>query len=376
MSNWAPHLYREEGERNGCDPQLLDALVKEGSRLAELGIPVVFTLNHLATICGVRFGFLHQVVAREIDPYRIFNLRKRSGGYRQITVPASQLLAVQRWIHQNILLSQSAHPISAAYGAGCTPLSNAQRHIGAKCLVKIDLERFFESISERQVYHAFVGIGYPPLLAFEFTRICTRASERARHYRSRRWKSMDKWDISDYSHQFVGHLPQGAPTSPILANLACSRLDQILHEIAVHGGYIVSRYADDIVFSSRTFNRNSAVALIAEVDTHLRQFGFRRNATKTHIVSPGARKLVTGLLIDRDKPALTKVFRDRLRSHLYYAKEHGPAEHCRRRKFKSLLGFRNFLRGLISYSVQVDPAFGAKCQEKFDEIPWGLLSDI
>jgi RNA-directed DNA polymerase len=185
MTSWTPHLFREAAKSQGVPTGAIQTLVDEGARLCANGIPVIFTLGHLAVICDVSYLYLRDVIARRFDPYRVFKIAKRSGGYRQITVPEASLMRVQKWIHQNILLRTAVGPVSTAYSPGSGPVSNAAQHCGCRWLVKVDVRRFFESISERQVYRVFRLIGYPALLSFELTRLCTRFSsgESKRHQR-------------------------------------------------------------------------------------------------------------------------------------------------------------------------------------------------
>jgi RNA-directed DNA polymerase len=285
-----------------------------------------------------------------------------------ITVPEAKLLRVQRWIHQQVLLPQQYNRVSTAFATGCDPISNAAIHCEARWLVKIDITNFFESISERQVYYAFCGLGYPRLLSFQLTRLCTRVAPGSKKYERARWQGPTGYKI--FPHRFVGHLPQGAPTSPLLANLVCAGLDNSLAELAARYNCMVSRYADDVVFSGTDLGREPAIKLIAEVSAAFGKLGFDRNRRKTHIVSPGARKIVTGLLVDSRRPRLTRAFRDRLRLHLYHAATKGIPEHCLRRKFRSIIGFREHLNGLITYAENVDVLFGARCREQFRRLNW------
>ena len=189
MSNWAPHSFRATATAKGVPPEAIQKLVEEGERLRLKGLPVVFTLGHLAAICDVPYKFLRDIVSREFDPYKVFNIRKRSGGYRQITVPEAALMRVQRWIHQNILIVATVSPISTAYAARTGPVKNAEQHRSCRWLVKVDVKSFFESISERQVYKVFRALGYPALLSFELTRLCTRFPSGESKRSQRRWRT-------------------------------------------------------------------------------------------------------------------------------------------------------------------------------------------
>ncbi|MGC3958422.1 MAG: reverse transcriptase family protein [Verrucomicrobiota bacterium] len=374
MSDWTPHSFKAAATAKGVAPDALQKLIEEGERLRLKGVPVVFTLGHLAAICNVPYKYLRDIVSRKFDPYKVFNIRKRSGGYRQITVPEVTLMRVQTWIHENILAVAKVSPISTAYSEGSSPFKNAEQHSRCRWLVKVDVKSFFESISERQVYKVFRSIGYPPLLSFELTRLCTRFPGGESKRDQRRWRSNSRpYAIQPYMTQVVGHLPQGAPTSPMLANLVCAELDSRLAELATKHGGVITRYADDIVFSAMDFDRTRAKSLVKEITAALTSLGLRRNETKTHVVPPSARRVVTGLLVDSGAPRLTKAFRDKLRMHLFHARTKGIRVHCERRKFRSLIGFREHVRGLIAYAAQVDEQFAAERRAEFEALPWGIL---
>lgn len=369
MSSWAPHTFRTRALAKGCDREFIAALAAEGNTLRSRGVPVVFTLFHLAEMTNTSFRFLERIANRTIEPYRVFNLKKRGPGtgYRQIAIPDNQLACVQRWIHDEILTKGGVHHASTAFSRGCDPLKNATVHSGARWLVKMDITDFFEAVSERQVYRVFRSFGYRPLMAYHFARLCTRLAERSRKYTKRRWHT---------GPTRIGHLPQGAPTSPLLANLVCSDLDAQLASLAGNYGCTYTRYADDIVFSTHEFCRERASRLIAEASRALGDRGFTRNRRKTHVCPPGARKIVTGLLVDHESPRLNREFREQILLHLYHVKRWGLADHCMRRGFRSLVGFRAHLHGLITYAEHIESGFGAKCRAKFDALDWGDLSSI
>lgn len=236
----------------------------------------------------------------------------------------------------------------------------------------MDLTNFFGSISEIQVYHVFLGIGYSPLVSFELARLTTCLTRSYSRYSLPQWRSRNlDMVISDYSHPLIGHLPQGAPTSPMLSNLVMRAHDAEIKIIADAFGLTYSRYSDDITFSTRNeFSRHRSKLLIKEIQSILVNSGFRINNRKTVVVPPGARKVVLGLNVDSSTPRLPKDYRSNLRQHLYYLNRLGPVVHRDRRDFDSILGMKHHIRGLIDFASMVDSVFGKEMQRKFDHVSW------
>ena len=92
MEAWsAHHLFKK------ATAQLNDSVALDLSRYAQClrnqGLPVIFTLGHLAKITGIDHRFLHATVNREREAanYRMFAIRKRSGGKRFIHAVSSTL---------------------------------------------------------------------------------------------------------------------------------------------------------------------------------------------------------------------------------------------------------------------------------------------
>ena len=204
-------------------------------------------------------------------------------------------------------------------------------------------------------------MGYPPKLSFELARITTIVTPQSIQYGQKRWKNEDV---------FIGYLPQGFPTSPLLANKVCYHLDELLSQIAKDHRCSYTRYSDDIVFSTNFCNRNVAKIIIKRTNNVLASFGFRPNHRKTSIVPPGARKIVTGLVVNTDEPKLKRELKDQIRSHLYYAKKYGITNHCKKVGFNSLVGFKNHLEGLINYAKSIDKNLGNKYLNEFNKINW------
>lgn len=372
MTRWNPNLYLKEGQSKGFSADYLGKLTGAGSELYSSSVPVVFTLAHLANVSDTLYVDLQSIVSRSASaqdyPYKNFSIKKRSGGVRWISIPVPPLMAVQKWILKNILSSIEPHVAARAFYAGRMVLSHASLHCSASWILKVDIENFFSNISEGQIYSLFRGLNYPKLLAFQMARLCTRATP---HRKGKRWRvSWKSYPISQYGSRYVGSLPQGAPTSPALSNLVCRSMDEQLGALADENSAVYSRYADDICFSFAGGTRDSLYKVKREISKILWGSGFRENLRKTKIIPPGDRKVVTGLVINGVEPTIPKEVRDGIKMHLYYAAKYGIPEHCRKRGFRSVIGFRNHLHGLITYVDSISPVYGARFMEKFEALPW------
>lgn len=339
----------------------------------------LFTLGHLADQTRVDVRLLRKIVERRDKfAYRSFLLKKNGSnrGFRTISVPRSELKVVQRWISDQILAHQTRHTASTAYSPGSRLVEAVKPHLECRWLIKIDLIAFFDSVSERRVYQVFLKIGYQPLVAFELTRLCTRLS-RETQWRSRpRWKNENASrysSIGTYRNIRVGHLPQGAPTSPMLSNLVMRGFDDAMTELAQVRGFLYTRYADDIALSTRLQSSRAACeSLIVEVYRLIGRFGLAPNLSKTKLAPPNGRKMLLGLLVDGPSPHLPKDFRRDLSQHIHYIKKFGANEHAKRRDFDSVSGMRNFLMGLAYFARQVDRIYGSAAIAELKSIDWPI----
>ena len=218
------------------------------------------------------------------------------------------------------------------------------------------------------------SLGYEPLLSFELARLTTCTASSHLRYRYQEWKNYGRHSkIEQYKDARIGHLPQGASTSPMLSNLIMREVDEKISSISGHAGLTFTRYSDDMTFSTRQcFDRRRAARIVDRVSTTLRPLGLWLNTKKTVIVPPGARKVVLGLLVDGDKPNLTRDFRGNLRQHLYYLKKYGPVEHMNRRGFETVFGMKNHIRGHVDFARMVDKSFGPRMLALFNEVDWPL----
>lgn len=370
--------YKKQAEKAGVSQEIVRRVLqyKDAITTGE----VLLTLGHLCFFVDVEYNYLRKIIARKHDPYRSFTIKKRSGGTRNISVPEPRLLKTQKWIADNILKVQQIHPNCKSYHPKCKIFDCASVHTNAQWLVKVDIKNFFESIHEVDIYDLFFSWGYPPLVSFELARICTRVTEH-KNLEDSRWvrKNKKEYKIKSYENQLYGCLPQGAPTSPFISNLILKDADEILTHMSDSLGFSYTRYADDLSFSSddKKITRKHCLDLVRRVEAILSRHDLSINETKLSICPPGARKVVLGLLVDGDHPKLTRTFKSRIKNHIRNIEKHGAKAHSEHLSFDSTIGMLRHVRGLLSYSVQIEQDFGEHWRDRFFKaLPIDLLESI
>ncbi|MBL0065534.1 MAG: RNA-directed DNA polymerase [Bacteroidetes bacterium] len=117
-------------------------------------------------------------------------------------------------------------------------------------------------------------------------------------------------------------LPQGAPTSPVITNIVCQRLDYLLSGVAKRFGLKYSRYADDITFSSMHNVYQPESEFLKEMHRIIAEQNFHIKESKTRLQKDGYRKEVTGLLVN-EKANVQQRYIKQLRMWLYYWERYG-----------------------------------------------------
>lgn len=340
-------------------------------RLREQKLPVIFSLAHLSQITSVSYSLLHESVNRKREKanYTLFSINKRSGGKRYIHAVNGELINVHKFINECILENIPHHISSYAFHSDGGIKKCADMHAGCRWLFQFDLKDFFTSINEIDVYKVFLAAGYRSLLAFEMARLCTTLhlpktleeylqpprTHCGLHYYDNIEHSTPITVMPYHLQSKLGVLPQGAPTSPKLSNLVAAGLDVELHQYAKENGLVYTRYADDLALSAFELPAKKRVGqILFEVGSIIRRNGFTQNQTKTHISSPGSRKSVVGLLVDREYPRISKAMLKRIDRNIYSIEKFGPVLSASHDSFESTLGYINHVSGLLSYLKDVD----------------------
>jgi hypothetical protein len=303
--------------------------------------------------------------------YRYSWLRKPAGGARLIEEPKPLLKHVQRVILREVINRIPAHEAAHGFRRGRSAVTYAAAHAGSQLVIHLDLEDFFGTVGAGRIYGIFRTCGYPEPVAHLLTALVTNSMPH-RLWGLRPDPPSGPLAGSDFrlgQHLRHPHLPQGAPTSPALANLAAFRLDRRLAGLAAAAGVRYGRYADDLAFSSHnsdsSVGRGRAERLAQAVEAVVLEEGFRVNPFKTFFQRAGQRQLLAGVVIN-ERPNVRRRDYDNLKAILHNCARHGPATENRS-------GHPNFpahLRGRISHVGQLNPQRGDRLLELYHQINW------
>lgn len=161
------------------------------------------------------------------------------------------------------------------------------------------------------------------------------------------------------------HLPQGAPTSPALANLCALHLDRRVDELAKSAGGQYTRYADDLAISGGEGIRRTVARLSMLVTQIAVEEGFDVNHRKTRFMHRSHRQLLTGIVLN-EKPNVRREHFDRLKATLTNCVRLGPTSQNR----DSVRDFQAHLSGRVAHVASLNAPRGKKLREIFQQIDW------
>jgi len=294
--------------------------------------------------------------------YRV--LAKLSGSIRLIEAPKPRLKELQRQILALILDEIPLHSAVHGFRKGRSIKTFIAPHVSQRVVLRMDLRDFFPSISGARIQTFFRTVGYPESVADLLGGICTNAVPRSA------WREpaldADPTQLREarvlYSRP---HLPQGAPTSPALANLCGYRVDCRLAGLAKSAGAEYTRYADDLAFSGgEAFER-----CVDRFSTHaaaiLREEGFTVHHRKTRIMRQGVRQHLAGLVANQ-RVNVMRVDFDRLKATLTNCVRRGQDSQNR----NAHSNFRSHLDGRVGFVEMINPAKGERLRSLFERIEW------
>ena len=292
----------------------------------------------LLTYLGISFLEFKKIRWYRGRMYQYFSISKSPNKFRFISTPDHRLKMLQRKISDK--LSRIYKPRNPVHGfiADRSVKTNALSHIRRRFVLNIDIKEFFPEITEKRVKGLLNSLGINSHVVDIITTICCNN----------------------------GHLPQGAPSSPVLSNMICFRLDKQLMAIAKKTRCIYTRYADDITFSSHQppialfkatlppSGRFSPDLLAPEFHDAFTRNGFVINPDKMHYADRYSRRIVTGLKVNELLNVDRRYVRN-IRAAIHSVEKLGVvrAEQKFREKHGGCSGLAAHLQGKIAFLIHI-----------------------
>ena len=340
-------------------------------------LPSIATPNDLASFLDLapnQLDWFADCQSREGDdpdePLRHYRYRwvgKPSGSFRLIEAPKPRLKQLQRKLLDTILRPIPPHDAAHGFRPGRSVTTFVTPHVGRTIVLKMDLRDFFVSINSARITALYLTAGYPEAVARLLTGLCTNTVPHSVWHppdlepdlarSTATWRARRQYQEP--------HLPQGAPTSPSLANLAAYRLDARLAGLSHSAEANYTRYADDLVFSGG----ESFARTIARFPTHVAAIaldeGFHVQHRKTRVMRQGVRQRAAGVVINQ-KINITRDDYDTLKAILWNCLRLGPQSQNR----DDVDDFQAHLTGRVAHVARLNPQRGERLSRLFERIVW------
>lgn len=314
----------------GYDEKFINRCCKYAEKLIGKNLPVLFDEEHIHQVLRI------EGISLKYD-YHTFDLISDSK-IRTIYAPSRRLKKRQRWILDNILNKIRVSNCVHGFELNRSIKTHAEPHASHGYVVCMDIKDFFPSITEEKVISLFKHIGYTTGASRELARLCC----------------------------YDGVLPQGAPTSPKIANIICKRMDREIRKYAKENNIVYTRYADDLTFSSN----DKMQGLIAEITEITNKYDFSINIGKTQIFSPGEPKFITGLVVQNGLVRVPKHFKRELKKEIHFCRKFGVLIHLQNSNASHYINYREHLYGKAYYVNMIEPDIGEKFLSELDKINW------
>lgn len=327
---------RNELKKSKYPNDFIEKCCQYSDNLLLKNLPVLFDAENIDMVLKIE-GFYKD----PSNSYHTFNISNNEKT-RIITAPSKILKRRQRWILDNILSQLPISNFSYGFEKGNSIKKNALVHAENNYVICMDIENFFPSIKQEKITAIFRNAGYTMSAAKRLSDLCC----------------------------YNGALPQGAPTSPRLANIVCKELDVELNKLSGKFNAIYSRYADDLTFSSKYEIGN----MISEVSKIVNSYGFHLNSEKTSIYLENQPKFITGLVVQNGSVRVPKAFKRKLKQEIYYCERFGVLNHLQNSDAKKYINYREYLYGKAYYVHMIEEDIGNIFLKKLDEIEWPVWS--
>lgn len=291
-------------------------------------------IERLLDATGIEERHLLWIADTASRRYKNYQIDKKSGGKREISHPARNVKAIQRWLNRVLFSKFPVHACATAYKKGSNIKKNAIMHKDSNFTLRLDYKDFFPSF-DSAIIHDF--------LAQNHAKIGIELSEKDLEFIC---KIVTK----------EGRLTIGAPSSPIITNAIMYEFDTAANNLCQSSGLIYTRYADDIFISSTHPNKLTELEKnIAKITRGIFGDKLKINPSKSRYLSRKYRRSIAGIVITSDnKISLGRKRKREVRSliYKYTQKQLDPVQLWR-------------TRGLIAFCMDIEPHFIEALERKY-----------
>lgn len=336
-------------------------------------VPILHDLTDLAAMLSLTVGELrwfadtraYQVRAEDeaLHHYRYSWLPKSNGGHRLLESPKPRLKAAQRDLLRSIVALVPTHEAAHGFVTGRSALTATEQHAGKHVVLRFDLSDFFASVTAARIFAIFRTCGYPEAVAHVLTGLTTNRVP----LHALRAAPLSPTVRTQVARLRTPHLPQGAPTSPALANLAAVGLDRRVEGLARRFGATYTRYADDLIISGGRELLRFSARFASLVDAIVTDEAFALNNAKTLVRTQSTRQSALGLVIN-ERPNVSRRDFDVLKATLHNCITKGPA--TQHDPTESEGHFQAVLLGRIAWVDATNPSRGTRLRSLYDRVVW------
>jgi len=296
-------------------------------------------LKSLATLLGLSPQRIFPFVKEPDKYYKSYDVVKKSGGKRSIHIPCLELKGIQRLLLANVLYEFPAHENAYGFVRNRSTRAAALIHSGSRMLVKMDIMNFFPTISEKRVFGLLnKRLGFTTKCSYVISRLLTQG----------------------------GVLPQGAPTSPHIANLILFPFDEFLRLKSLKLGCAYTRYADDIAISSPA-GSDAALHFLKAVPYQLKNHGFKLNDSKTVVRRANSARQYLGINISSQTIVPNRRIKRNLRTSAHRAMTDSSFGNKDFEKFQGLLEYYGQIAGRDFHYRQAKGAVRARLESSLNK---------
>lgn len=308
--------------------------MKNTSTIASSLVKTLSGIADLSSLLFVSEESLRHAIKHAPRQYREISIEKSDGDRRTINAPSDKLKTIQRAILDSILIWEPITECAYGFSKGRGIVDNARLHVANDYMLNADIVGFFPSVHFKRIYNLFFCLGSSEFIARTLTGLTT-----------------------------LNHcLPQGAPTSPYLATLALSNLDERVEKLCAANRLTYSRYFDDITISGG--KRTHEIFETLEAITASEGYKLHTDPAKLRLYGPRDEKLVTGIVIKSGELCVPNIVE--LSGYICALQNRGVTA----LRGDNPLKEKTSLQGKIAFVSQVNSDLGEVLVKEFNAIIW------